>query len=102
MLTATIVRIIEFCTRHAWQVIVAGLVLAVVSGAYAARNFAITSDINALLSPNLEWRKRERSFEQAFGRFELIVLCLEIGIESAWRRAPACRALVGHWTGRRE
>ena len=73
MLTATIVRIIEFCTRHAWQVIVAGLVLAVVSGAYAARNFAITSDINALLSPNLEWRKRERSFEQAFGRFELIV-----------------------------
>ena len=73
MLTATIVRIIEFCTRHAWQVIVAGLVLAVVSGAYAARNFAITSDINALLSPNLEWRKRERAFEQAFGRFELIV-----------------------------
>lgn len=73
MLTSAVVRIIEFCTRHASRVIAVGLLLALASGTYAARNFAITSDINALLSPNLEWRKRERAFEQAFGRFERIV-----------------------------
>ncbi|HYI29504.1 MAG TPA: MMPL family transporter [Bradyrhizobium sp.] len=74
MLTSAVVRIIEFCTRHAWGVIAAGLVLALISGAYAARNFAISSDVSALLSPNLEWRKRELAFEKAFGRFELIVV----------------------------
>ena len=31
-------------------------------------------DINALLSPNLEWRKRELALEKAFSRFEQIVV----------------------------
>ena len=74
MLTSAVVQIIEFCTRHAWRVIAAGVVLALVSGAYAARNFAINSDVSALLSPNLEWRKRELAFERAFGRFEMIIV----------------------------
>jgi hopanoid biosynthesis associated RND transporter like protein HpnN len=74
MLTSAVVRVVEFCTRHAWHVIAAALVLAVISGAYAARNFAINSDVSALLSPNLEWRKRELEFEKAFSRFEMIVV----------------------------
>ena len=49
MLTTAVVRTIEFCTRHARLVIAVGIALALVCGAYAARNFAITSDINALL-----------------------------------------------------
>jgi hopanoid biosynthesis associated RND transporter like protein HpnN len=69
-----IVRIIEFCTRHALPVVVFGLLLALAAGIYAARNFAITSDINALLSPNLEWRKRELALEKAFSRFEQIIV----------------------------
>ena len=54
--------------------IAAGLALALLCGVYSARNFAITSDVSALLSPNLEWRKRELAFEKAFGRFETIVV----------------------------
>ncbi len=77
MLTSTVANIIEFCTRHAWRVIAAGLALALLCGVYSARNFAITSDINALLSPNLEWRKRELAFEKAFGRFETIVVVVD-------------------------
>jgi hopanoid biosynthesis associated RND transporter like protein HpnN len=73
MLTVAVVRIIEFCTRHAWPVIAAGIALALISGTYAARHFAINSDVGALLSPNLEWRKREIAFEQTFNRFDLIV-----------------------------
>ena len=67
MLTSAVVNVIEFCTRNAWRVIAASMVLALLCGAYAARNFAITSDVNALLSPNLEWRKRELAFEKTFG-----------------------------------
>jgi uncharacterized protein len=74
MLTSVIVKIIEFCTHHARSVIVAGIALALLSGVYSVRNFAINSDISALLSPNLEWRKREIAFERAFGRFETIVV----------------------------
>src|SRR5262245_61211968 len=77
MLTSLVVRIIDFCTRYAAQVTVLGLALAVLSGVYAARNFAINSDINTLLSAELDWRKREIAFEKAFGRFELIVVVVE-------------------------
>jgi hopanoid biosynthesis associated RND transporter like protein HpnN len=72
MLTTLVVRIIHFCARRAWLVVAIALVAAVAAGVYSVRHFAINSDINALLSPDLPWRKRERAFEEAFGRFERI------------------------------
>ena len=77
MLTSVIVRVIDFCTRHAWQVVVVGLVMAAASGVYAARHFAINSDISDLLSTDIGWRKRELAFEQAFSRFERIFVVVE-------------------------
>ncbi|MEW6450204.1 MAG: MMPL family transporter [Pseudomonadota bacterium] len=74
MLTSIIVRIINFCTRHAWSVIAAGILLSIVSGLYSAKHFAINSDINTLLSSELPWRKREIAFEKAFSRFENIII----------------------------
>ena len=65
MLTSLIVRIINFCTRHAWPVIVAGILLSIACGLYSAKHFAINSDINTLLSSELPWRKRELAFEKA-------------------------------------
>jgi len=77
MLTNVIVRVIDFCIRNAWRVVVAGSLLALVSGFYTVRHFAINSDINTLLSPNLDWRQRELALEQAFRRFELIVVVVQ-------------------------
>jgi hopanoid biosynthesis associated RND transporter like protein HpnN len=77
MLTSVIVRVIDFCTRYAWQAVVVGLVLAGVSGVYTVRHFAINSDISTLLSPNLDWRKRELAFEHAFRRFQRIFVVVE-------------------------
>ena len=74
MLTSIIVRIINFCTRHAWPVLAAGILLSIVSGLYSAKHFAINSDINTLLSSDLPWRKRELAFEKAFSRFENIIV----------------------------
>ncbi len=44
---------------------------------YAARNFAINTDINKLISPDLDWRKRDNQFEQAFDREKLILAVVE-------------------------
>ncbi len=77
MLTSLIVRIIDACTRNAWRVVAAGLLLALLSGVYVARHFAINSDINTLLSSDLGWRKRELALEQAFSRFERIFVVVE-------------------------
>jgi len=77
MLTSLVVRVIDVCTRQAWRVVAVGLLLALASGVYVARHFAIDSDINTLLSPDLGWRKRELAFEQAFRRFERIVVVVQ-------------------------
>jgi hopanoid biosynthesis associated RND transporter like protein HpnN len=77
LLPALIVRLVAFCTRHAWSVIVIGMLLAVAASVHSVHKFAINSDINTLLSPNLDWRKREIAFEHAFGRFQLIVAVVE-------------------------
>ena len=77
MLTTAIVRVIDFCLRHAWQVVVGGILLAMASGFYAVHHFAINSDINTLLSPDLGWRKRELALEQAFRRYEMIIVVVQ-------------------------
>ncbi|MGZ5827119.1 MAG: hopanoid transporter HpnN [Xanthobacteraceae bacterium] len=77
MLTSIVVRIVDFCSHRAWLVISAFLIAAIACGVYSARHFAINSDINALLSPHLEWRQREQAFEKAFGRFERIAVVVD-------------------------
>ena len=66
MLRTTIVAIVTRCTRRAWLVIALSTILGVISGVYAVQNFAINTDINKLISPDLPWRKRDLAFEQAF------------------------------------
>ena len=77
MLTSTVVRIIDFCLRHARAVVAAGLLLAVAAAPTTATHFAINSDIDALLSNQLDWRKREVAFESEFRRYELIDVVVE-------------------------
>jgi hopanoid biosynthesis associated RND transporter like protein HpnN len=77
MLTVLIVRLIGLCTRHARLVVLVALALTIASGFYSARHFAINSDINTLLSSNLDWRKREVAFEKAFNRYNIIIAVVE-------------------------
>ena len=94
MLTSLVVRVIDVCTRHAWRVVAVGLLLALASGFYVARHFAINSDINTLLSPDLGWRKRELAFEQAFRCFELIVVVVQAPTPELTGEATAALALA--------
>src|SRR6202163_3726263 len=66
MLKAKLAALVNICTHNAWVVIVIALLLSVVSGIYAVRNFAINTNVNQLISPDLPWRKRELAFVDAF------------------------------------
>ena len=77
MLTSIVVAIVRTCTRFATLVVILSLLLAVGASYYAARHFAINTDINKLISPDLDWRKRDNQFEQAFDREKLILAVVE-------------------------
>ena len=77
MLTNIVVAIVRTCTRFASAVVVLSLLLAIGAGFYTARNFSINTDINTLISPDLDWRKSDNQFEQAFDREKLILAVVE-------------------------
>ena len=76
-ITALVVRAIDFCAQYAWPVIAAAILLMLVSSWYAATHFAMTTDVNQLISPNIPWRQREAAFEKAFPQFETIVAVID-------------------------
>ena len=76
-ITSLVVRAVGFCTHYAWPVIGASILLAVLASWYAATHFAMTTDINQLISPHIAWREREAALEKAFPQYELIVAVVD-------------------------
>jgi len=68
---------VKACTRFAVPTVLFALALAVASGVYTARKFAINTDINTLISPDLDWRKRDNQFGAAFDRERTILAVIE-------------------------
>jgi hopanoid biosynthesis associated RND transporter like protein HpnN len=56
---------------------VLSLVLTVGAGFYTARHFKINTDINTLISPDLDWRQRDNAFEKAFEQERMILAVVE-------------------------
>jgi uncharacterized protein len=77
MITALVVRAIEFCAKFAWPVIAVAVLLTIGSSWYAATHFSMTTDINQLISTEMPWRQREMAFENAFPQYHLIVAVVE-------------------------
>ncbi|MGC2122745.1 MAG: MMPL family transporter, partial [Xanthobacteraceae bacterium] len=76
-ITALVVRAIGFCAQYAWPVIGVAILLAVLSSWYAATHFAMTTDVNQLISANIPWRQREAALEKAFPQFQTIVAVID-------------------------
>jgi len=77
VLTSIVVSIVKACTRFASITVLIALVLATAAGFYTARNFEINTDINTLISPDLDWRKRDNQFDQAFDRDRTILAVVD-------------------------
>jgi uncharacterized protein len=76
-ITVLVVRAIDFCAQYAWPVIGLAVVLAIASSWYAATHFAMTTDINRLISSTTPWRVRELAFEKAFPQYQSIVAVID-------------------------
>jgi uncharacterized protein len=97
MVTSTLVRIVNYCTRYAWVLIIASLLAASVSVYYAATHFAISTDVNKLISPYIDWRQRELAFEQKFpGRYESTLVVVDA--PTGEMASQATRALAARLT----
>jgi len=97
VLTSIVVSVVRTCTRFATLVVIVALLLAVGASYYAARHFAINTDINTLISPDLDWRKRDNQFERAFDREKLILAVVEAPTPEL--ASAASKALAAKLTG---
>src|SRR5215831_813719 len=74
MLRSAVFRTVDFCTRHAWWVIVFALTLAAASTVYAARHFAIKTDVTDLFPPDLPWTQRAFQYMRSFPQPDIMIL----------------------------
>jgi hypothetical protein len=78
VLKRIVVQLVGACIRFPKTTVLIGLALAVVAGAYTARNFAINTDISQMIAPNLDWRQREIGYDRAFpGSYDTIIAVVE-------------------------
>ena len=78
LIIAAIARVVRLSTRHAWIVIGAFLIAALVAGGYVARHIAINTDSGKLLSSSLPWRQQEIKLNELFPqRTDLIVAVID-------------------------
>src|SRR5437867_4478866 len=69
-----LVRLVDLCARHPWPVIILALGLAGYCGDYAARHFAIKTDINDLFPKTLPWTERAHAYMKAFPQRDITVV----------------------------
>lgn len=92
MLQSWINRAVAYCVRNHRGVMVAALLLAAGSAVYAARHFAIDTDINDLLSAKLPWRQQEIAFRKAFPQTIDLIL-VDVGAATPEAAEAASREL---------
>ena len=86
-ITAT-TQAVRLSTRHAWFVILAFLLVAILSAAYFASHFAITTNSNKLLSSSLTWREQEGALDRAFPwRIDQIIAVVDAATPEAAEEA---------------
>ena len=66
MIAHLMLRLVAAGVARPFAVIAGALALVAAAGVYAAGHFAITTDTAALISPDIDWRRNERTVETAF------------------------------------
>jgi hopanoid biosynthesis associated RND transporter like protein HpnN len=100
MLSSPVSGIVKLCARFPWPIVVLGFGAAVVSAVYLSGHFAINTDINKLISPELDWRQRESAFEKDFpGHFQSTLIVIDA--PSPELASAAAKPLVQRLAGER-
>ncbi|HXE16432.1 MAG TPA: MMPL family transporter [Stellaceae bacterium] len=71
-------EVVDFSRRRAAWITIGMLVLTVIGAIFAAQNIKIDTDIDKLMSPDLQWRQREAEMERAFPQnVDLLVVVVD-------------------------
>jgi uncharacterized protein len=66
MINSAIVRIVDFCARYRWTVVIVGTLLMLGAAVFDVVKFSINTNIQGLISPNLPWHQRQIELSAAF------------------------------------
>jgi hopanoid biosynthesis associated RND transporter like protein HpnN len=66
MINSAIVRLVDFCARYRWTIVILGTLLMLGAAAFDAAKFSINTDIQGLISQNLPWHQRQVELSEAF------------------------------------
>ncbi len=95
MLTSTIASVVSFCIRRPWSVIALAVALTASAGVYAARHFAINSDVHALIASDVPWARRALDYLKLFPQTDILVVVTaptpEIADQASVKLADALR-----------
>jgi len=94
-LADAVVEVVEFSRRHAVWITTGLLALAVVGAVFAAQRLSIDTDIDKLLSPDLQWRQREAEVARAFPQ-NVDLLVVVVDGDTPDRAADASAMLAGY------
>jgi hopanoid biosynthesis associated RND transporter like protein HpnN len=61
-----VARLVSLCARRKWLVLALALALTALAAWYASAHFAMSTDLNKLISADLPWRQREIALSKAF------------------------------------
>lgn len=71
-------ELVEFSRRHAVWIVTGLLALTVIGAVLAAQRLTIDTDINRVMSPDLQWRQRDAEMERAFPQnVDLLVVVVD-------------------------
>ena len=95
--------IVSASIRRPWQTLGLCLVLAALALVFISNRFEMTTDTAALISPQVDWRQRERAMEAAFPQLSDVMLVVidgktpELAEDAATRLTARLAADPGHF-----
>jgi hopanoid biosynthesis associated RND transporter like protein HpnN len=89
MMNSAIVRIVDFCARRRWTIIIAGTLLMLGAAAFDAARFSINTDIEGLISENLPWHQRQLELSNAFPKRGILAVVKAQTAENAEQATSA-------------
>src|SRR5438309_12070923 len=66
MINSAIVRLVDWCARYRWTVVIAGAVVMLAAVVFDAAKFSINTDVEGLISQDLPWHQRQVELSRAF------------------------------------
>ena len=78
-LMSLLLRVTGLCSRHALAVVLGGLVLAGLAGAWSVHRLGVSTDTDAMFAANLGWRQRQMALDRDFPQFRDLLLAVVDG-----------------------